>query len=421
MQFAPPLAYPGGEMAWFLLLLAMLGQLNLDEAQQRAVTTSPVLREYRSRVNENLYRVDEAYTQAAPTLNLNNYYLHQTPPVNFGTNPVILADNFSATLSLRQAIYTFGRLEWSSAAAELQTQASQAELAREEAKVKEEAALAYYDALLTREQVVIARDNLTSREAHLSDARKLEEAGVVARFDRVRDEAAFAKAGQGLLEASNRRDVARARLFILIGEPRTSNTTLAEAPAPSPPPEVLQKALDQALTTRPEMLAASFAVDAAHARVELAEAQDNPSLHFQSDLISRTANAIQPGNTWQAGIYFSIPLFDGGVSEAKANQAREVVNQLEAIRDNLRRSISLEVESLYLDLVSRWQRVTVASKETEAATEAARVARLRYLEGISSNVERLDAESALTSAQLDLAGARYQYLAGLARWRRAVP
>jgi outer membrane protein TolC len=237
----------------------------------------------------------------------------------------------------------------------------------------------------------------------------------------VRDEAAFAKAGQGLLEASNRRDVARARLFILIAEPRASNTTLQSPPEPSPPPTALEPALERALATRPEMLAAGFAVDASKARVELAEAQDNPSLHFQTDFISRTANAIQPGNSWQAGVYFSLPLFDGGVSEAKANQAREVVVQLEAIRDNLKRQVSLEVESLYLDLVSRWQRVDVARKEAAAAEEAARVARLRYLEGISSNVERLDAESALTSAQLDLAGARYQYLAGLARWRRAVP
>jgi len=408
-------------MTWFLLVLAVLGQLTVDDAQQRALATSPVLREYRSRANENLYRVDEAYTQAAPTLNLNSFYLHQTPPVSIGTQPVILADNFNATLSLRQAIYTFGRLEWSAAAAELQMQASQAELAREEAKVREEAALAYYDALLTQEQVAIARDNLVSREAHLQDARKLEEAGVAARFDRVRDEAAFAKAGQGLLEASNRRDVARARLFILIAEPRTSNTSLQSPPEPSPPPTALEPALERALATRPEMLAAGFAVDASKARVELAEAQNNPSLHFQTDFISRTANAIQPGNSWQAGVYFSIPLFDGGVSEAKANQAREVVAQLEAIRDNLKRQVSLEVESLYLDLVSRWQRVDVARKEAAAAEEAARVARLRYLEGISSNVERLDAESALTSAQLDLAGARYQYLAGLARWRRAVP
>lgn len=408
-------------MQWFLLILALTGQLTVDQAQQRALATSPVLREYRSRSNEALYRVDEAYTQAAPTLNLNTFYLHQNPPVNIGTQPVILADNFNATLSLRQAIYTFGRLEWSAAAAELQMKSSQAELAREEARVNEEAALAYYDALLTQEQMAIAEDNLKSREAHLSDARKLEEAGVAARFDRVRDEAAFAKAGQGVLEAANRRDVARARLFILIAEPRGSNTTLQAPPAPSPPPVGLQESLERALSSRPEMLAAGFAVDAAHARVELAEAQNNPNLHFQTDFISRTANAIQPGNSWQAGLYLTFPLFDGGVSEAKANQAREVVNQLEAIRDNLKRQISLDVESLYLDLVSRWQRVEVARKEALAAEEAARVARLRYLEGISPNVERLDAESALTSAQLDLARARYEYLAGLARWRRAVP
>ncbi|MCE7870357.1 hypothetical protein DYH09_08275 [bacterium CPR1] len=406
-----------------LLALSASGQeLTLDQARQQAVKNSNVLREYRAREAESGYQVDEAYTLGNPTLGLtaNTNYLTPTVTVPFGPVPTQITENFnySVGISLRQAIYTFGRLHWRTQAAELAQRARREDLSREQNRVLEEVTLAYLEVLKSQDRVSLAEANLKARQEGLQNARSLLANGAAPRFDLVRDEAALAQAQEGLLEARNLATITRATLFSLMGRP-DDGSQLAVVEEDEAPPQDLQAAKMRALATRPELAALTWSVEAARARIQVAESEDNPSLGFETSYQRRNPVGFNKADQWVTGLVLTIPLFDGGVSEARAGQAEEVVKQLEAMRDEAVRLVSLDLERLSSDLTTRHQRVEVARKGLEQAEEAARVARLRYQEGISVNVELLDTESALTRARLDLLNARYDYLGAWTRWRRA--
>lgn len=403
-----------------MLLFLAVSVLSLQQVQQEALLHSPSLREGESKVRESRYKVDEAYTLVNPTVQLTANGSRVTPPVEYGIGGVTLVTvqpeySYSAGVSLRQTLLTFGRLRWAAASAELSEKAVQADLQDRRLRVLEEASLAYYEALATADQVGVAEEQVTARQAHLQDAVKRVQAGPGTPFEIKRDEAALAQAEQTLLEARNRADLARVRLFTLIDRPDHGESleTVEELPAPPTEP------LESALARRYDLAASRWGVDAAEARVSLAESQDAPNLGMQTDYTTRNQVAFSPARQWTVGLNLQVPLYDGGLTEVRTLQAREIALQLEALDEQARRNASLELKSLVLDSTSRYQRLEVSERNLSSATEAARIARLRYQNGLSTNVELLDAQSALTAAQQEKVSARYQYLQTLARYRRA--
>jgi outer membrane protein len=395
--------------------------LTLGEVRDEALKTSPVLREYRSRKTEARFRVDEVYTQVAPTLGISANYTRLEPPLALsfgGLNFVAIAENnYDATLSLRQAIYTFGRLKWGAADAELQEKASKADLQYRQALVVENATVAFYQAGEASEQVRIAQQNYATRKAHLADAHAQVDAGISPAYDIKRDEAAFASAEQQLLAAQNRRSLTLVQLYLIMGIPQDGREPTQDILPLPQPPELL--ALGNVVAQREDLESVRWAYEAAKARVSLARTTDAPRLDFQTDYSRRNPITFSPAYEFDALIQLSLPIFDGGLTKAKVGQASAVVEQLSAQYDNAVRQVKLELDSYYLDLSTRWKTIDSAQRALDAAQEASRIATLRYQNGLSPNLETLDAESSLTQAEQDLATARFEYLVSLAHYRRA--
>jgi outer membrane protein len=398
-----------------------LPTLTLEEAQKTALDTSPTLRDYRSRRAEARFKVDEAYTIVAPNISVGANYTEISPSVavNFGGMNIvaIAAHNYDVTLTLQQAIYTFGRLKWSAANAELLEKASKADLAYQQSRVLEDATVAYYMAGEASEQVRIAEQNYNARRGHLADSQALVNAGAAAPYDVKRDESALATAEQQLLEAQNKRALALVQLYTIMGIGQDGREPVRAAFSLTPPPELAS--IVSVVSSRQDLEAERWAREAAVARVSLAHTGNAPRLDFDTDYSRRNAITFTPDHLFEATIQFSFPIFDQGLTRTKVDQAKEVVEQLSAQYDNAVRQVKLELESYYLDIVNRWKRLDSAQRALDAAQEAERIAVLRYQNGLSQNIETLDAESTLTQAQQDLLTARYEYLISWAHYRRA--
>ncbi|HXE73981.1 MAG TPA: TolC family protein, partial [Candidatus Nitrosotenuis sp.] len=390
-------------------------------ALQRALTTSPVLAQARARLAEARYKVDEAYVPAYPTLDLTATYFRQYPSLTFpGGTTIVAADNYNVTTVVRQALYTFGRLRWGALAAELAERSAREDFRKEAEALLTRTSLAYLDLLVAQEDEAIQQDQVEARLAHLSDAEKLFAAGVVARFDVIKSQADVLQARQDLLVAANRRQLAEASLASLVGLPPGTSLVAEPVPEAPPPPQSPDEGLQRALERRPELTSLAWAVEAARARVRLAQAQDSPNLSLQSQYVRRNATGFSTEYQWVTSVILSVPLFDGGLSAARAGQAEAVVAQLQAGLEEQRRLVRLEVQSAWLDLRTNFERIAVAQKNLEQAEEALRVARVRYQAGVGSNLEQTDAETAWTRARLELATARFRHQAAYARWLQAV-
>lgn len=414
-----------------LLLLAAGGPawaepipVDFRSALKAAVDTSPDLEARRARIAQAHWSTEEARAPGNPQMGVETTWTHLDPEVAipFGGRSVVVspADSYKAAFILRQAVATFGRLHYGVLASEMAERAALEDYRQALAAELATTADAYLAGLLAEEEVSIATQLLGAREAALRDAEALFEAGSVARFDVLRVQSEATRARQILVEAKNRQKIAEARLAIRMGLPTGSDLVLAPILTEDPPPTDMTPGLDQALSRRPELLALGWAMESARARIGLAESQSKPVLNLQTQGFSQTVAGFTPGEQWVTGLVFSVPFYDGGAARAQEGRAREAVRELGAGLEGARRSVRLDVESSFLNLSSRWERIAQAKQGLEEASEAARVAEVRYQSGLSTSTELIEAQTALAQARQALAAARYGYLGASVDWTRAI-
>ncbi len=407
-----------------LVLLLFAGvhaeTLDVQQAVTRALETSPTLAEYRARVREALYQVDEAYTGYYPTLGFTGSYSNIQPQVQFDGFTIQPEHNYTLLLVLNQAIYTFGRLKWATKSAELNELAIREQYRREIETLMLTTALEFGSAILTDQAVGIAEANLKARETQLKDAQTLFAAGKVARFDVLNGEADRSSARQALLQAQNRRDLARSRLLSRLQLPPETELTLIPLSVERTFQPDLKQGREQAQKERPELKALDFAVDAANARVNLAAAQDNPNLSLRSQAQQQNVTGFVPGQQYTTAITFSWPIFDGGLTASRVSQGQEIVEQLVQSREETRRTVLLEVDQAYLDLTNAQEQLQVAQVATKQAEEAERVAQVRYKAGVSTSLELQDAIAETSRARFGEAQAEFDFFSAQCRWYRAV-
>ncbi len=396
--------------------------LDLEAALRLAEQSSPSLRQARSRVAEAGFRVDEAFVPAYPNLQLSAGYTHIDPEIQvpLGPRPVTIAaaDNYLVNLAIQQNLLTFGRLEWGTEAAELSRRAAESDLSAAQANLREYTEALYRGALSAREGVAVAEEALLAARAQLQDSENLVREGVAAPFDVIRSRSQVLQAEQDLLSACQRRDAANLRLAVHLGLPSEPPLDLAAAPSVPPPPEALADAVTVALQARPELEALRYSAEAAGARTRFTGSQDNPLLSLNAGYLRRNEVAFTREYQWTAGLQLAVPLYDGGLTAARVGQAEEAAAQVRARLEESERAVRVEVESTWLDLRTAWNQVRVARQKLIELQEARRLANLRYQSGISTNVERLEAEAAWTQARFGLVRSELDYALAWARWVR---
>ena len=168
------------------------------------------------------------------------------------------------------------------------------------------------------------------------------------------------------------------------------------------------------LLVRPDIQAAEEQLRAARANIGAARAAFFPtiSLTGNAGLASSDLGGLfgSDGFSWSFGPSVSLPIFDWGAREASLDlaEAREV--EQVAIYEKTVQTAFREVSDGLAG--RRWLAEQVAALENGVAAQErlARLARLRYREGVADYLEVLDAERNLFSAQQQLLTTRRAYL-----------
>lgn len=112
---------------------------------------------------------------------------------------------------------------------------------------------------------------------------------------------------------------------------------------------------------------------------------------------------------WSVTLAVTLPVFDGGVTEARIREARLRLEQLTVLEAQMKQRVQLEVRRAWLGVEQSNAQLVTASAAVGQAREADRIARLRYEAGVGTALDVLLAQAALAQAELALATARFQY------------
>jgi len=282
---------------------------------------------------------------------------------------------------------------------------------------------AYQGVARAEEFVRVADEALRNAQERLRLIRAQVEAGVAAQFDLLRAETAVAQAEQAVLNARNQRELAAAALNNLLG--RDLNTPVQVA-KPERLPELqlppLETLTQQAFQNRPELIAAQRGIELAQVGITSARRSLLPNIVLtgQADFNLNTSVFNPRRETYTGVAVLSVPIWDGGIARAREAQARDDLEIAQLRLKQAQEGIALEVRQAYLNLQDAQKRLEVARKGLEQATEALRLARVRFEAGVSPQLEISDAELAFTQAQTNLVNAQFDYLDAYAALLRAI-
>lgn len=401
--------------------------LTLEEAVSLALRNNRAVQISTLGVDKTRNALREARSNANFTIQGNATYTRfdRVAEARFGPQTVRIGniENRTARITLTQIIDISGLVRTAVRAANVTLTVSELELARTRNDTILQVVQAYQGVARADEFVRVAEEALSNAQERLRLVRAQVDAGVAAQFDLLRAETAVAQAEQAVLNARNQRELAAAALNNLLGRDLDAPVQVvkpARLPEETLPP--LETLTQQAYENRPELIAARRGVDLAQIGIETARRSLLPNIVLtgQADFNLNTS-AFNPRRETYTGVaVLSVPIWDGGIARAREAQARDDLQIAQLRLQQAREGVALEVRQAYLNLQDAQKRLAVAQKGLEQATEALRLARVRFEAGVSPQLEISDAELAFTQAQTNLVNAQFDYLDAYAALLRAV-
>ncbi|OYT74880.1 MAG: hypothetical protein CFK49_06190 [Armatimonadetes bacterium JP3_11] len=401
--------------------------LTLDEAIEIALRNNRAVQISARNLDKSRNAVREARGNALPQIQANAAYTRfdRVATARFGPQPIRLGniENRTARITLTQVIDISGIVRTAVRAASVFVSISELEYERTRNDTILQVTQAYQGVARADEFVRVAEEALKNAQERRRLIRAQVDAGVAAQFDLLRAETAVAQAEQALLNARNQRELAVAALNNLLG--RDLNTPV-QVVKPTTLPPLQEAELDaltqQAYQNRPEIVAAERGVELARVNIQNARRGALPSIVLtgQADFNLNTSPFNPRRESYTGTVVLSAPIWDSGITRAREAQARDDLEIAQLRLQQAKEGVALEVRQAYLNLRDAQKRLAVAQKGLEQATEALRLARVRFEAGVSPQLEISDAELAFTQAQTNLVDAQFDYLDAYAALQRAI-
>ena len=260
----------------------------------------------------------------------------------------------------------------------------------------------YLQVLAVGARVDSARAQLETANALYQQNAQRRAVGIVAQLDVDRSQVQALTQQQRLV--SLEADFAKQKITLarMIGLPPVESYLLGDRVAFSAaPPLTLEDALRQAREQRADLKAAGAQVEAAERALAAARAQRLPTVNVNADVgtLGNTPESSQV--TYAVAGAVRVPIWLGGRTGALILQAEAAVDQRRAELEDLTSQVEADVRKAFLDLRATTTQVEVAERNRQVAGQALTLTRQRYDAGVSDNVEVIQAQEALSTAELD--------------------
>jgi OMF family outer membrane factor len=330
---------------------------------------------------------------------------------------------FNGSLSLRYNLYTSGQRDASIKAARQQVRLSELEVQRQAEQLQLDVSNDYYNAQQAEIQVRIAQAAVNNAQVSLRDTAAQERAGLGTRFDVLQAQVTLANAQQNLTQARNLQITSRQQLAQRLSFNDQAELTLADPVAAAGTWTLnLEQSIVLALSNRVELaqFIARRTIAIQNRRIALSSLGPRLTAFANLNAFDRFFDDASLQYGYSLGMQVSFSLYDGGSARASAAQQTENIAIAETNFANNKNQIRLQVEEAYISLQSNLQNIQTSKSGVDQATEALRLARLRFQAGVGTQSDVTSAEADLTQAQGNLLAATLDYNRALATLQRAV-
>ncbi|MCZ2076451.1 MAG: TolC family protein [Bryobacterales bacterium] len=418
-----------------------LHPLTLTEAVRIALEKHPDIGKARASADALKGRIREVRAQALPEISILSTATRWRDPSllnasgldNFPEelrealvpSPVNL---FDYSISVKQPVYTAGKVGTALRLASVEAEGSLAEIDRAQQDVALDVVKAFYAVMWSERYYELVEATQQQRQLHLEMARTRLKNGVATEVDVLRSQVAVANGMPDLVRARNAIRQARSRLNYFLVRPLDHPTAVSgvfeEKFWEQQDLEALWK---EAQRRRPELQRLSIALRSAAAQIDLARAESRLRLDFASTygiMARMPENLANPQFArWTVGLNFTLPVFDGFRRSGLVWQATANERAARLERQKMEQQVRLAL-SQGLDNLAAARETVEASRA--AVNEAERVLSMtqdNYKYGAATTLDIVDAQTAVSLAGTNLLRGLHDYSVARAelKWTMGLP
>ncbi|MCB0836343.1 MAG: TolC family protein [Bacteroidetes bacterium] len=305
-----------------------------------------------------------------------------------------------------QAAKTFVELS------EVNTSRSQEEVALAVSK-------AYYQALISEEQLNLIDANIERLKTLYTETQSLNEAGFVEKIDVDRLNISYNNLKLEKSKVERFVELSKSMLKFQMGMPISEPISFSEKARElmeTPNMEIVLDDFDP--NNRIEFTLLSTRLKLENYNLRRYRAGYMPSLYgftsMQWNAQRDEFNLFSTNEKWfpiaVMGLQLNIPIFDGFRKHQQIQQSKLAIRKIENEEIILQQSVSLEIQSAVTNLNNSLETLNAAEKNVELAREVYRVSQIKYKEGVGSSLELNDAETQLKQAESSQLSGMFEYL-----------
>ncbi len=322
-------------------------------------------------------------------------------------------------ITLQQMLYDFGVTQNQATIRKLEYEGQKSTLSETINTVIYETKDAYFNLLYAYENKRVAETTVSQYTMFYDQAKAFYEIGLNPKVDVTIAESNLSNAKLQLIQASNAVNLAVAKLNNVMGVPFIEPYDVKERLRYEPVDITLEKAVEIARDSRPDLKLAETKVETAKQTLKLVKKSYFPTLSIEGQG-QVGGKSFTSNYGYNIGGYLNFPTINGMLIKNEIKEARYLYDKEIANAINTQNQIFLEIQNAYLTLVEKKNQIPVAILQVKQAKENYELSYGRYRVGEADPIELKEAQTTYQTAQLNYYGALYQYNVAKASLEKAI-
>jgi outer membrane protein TolC len=384
--------------------------MDISEALDLTLNNNPDLLSIRQEADKAFAFKLQADGARKPELGLSAYVDYQKE--NQASDGSDRRDNKVARVTLSHTLYSGGRNEALDRQAGQVSEIAGKNLADAKNRVAGELLVRFYNVLLQERRVETVRSGIATSELHLREVSKMSELGLSNRLEVIRASQQLAVNRANLSSAEGDLDKAVISLMSHMAVQPEDRRPVSGSLEAIDAGGSMRESLEAAMSNRADRSALERQVEYQKNQIDIEGSASKPkvTLGLSAGILDPYRGADTADDTWRAELSVTIPIFDRDAARSGVIRARAVMEQDRIALSRKDLDIKSEVESSWREIETTRERLESSSLALELAEESLRLARVGFQEGVTPQLDLLQAQTSLTESSLDRLSALYSHM-----------
>lgn len=335
-------------------------------------------------------------------------------PGSMFVTPFTEQDIFSASLQAMWPIYTGGQITAAQGIqkAKVAEEQQQQELSRRELFTT--LVDRYYAVSVTAALVQTQQQLVDSLQQHYHHALQLEQQGQIAKVERLNARVALDDAEVTLGSAKRQYEMAHIALSRLLHDTDASiSSPMFVLSNPLSLPQLTELTLKQ----HPALKLLNAKEQQAKGLIDLENGKYQPTVYLYGNYTLYEDDSLLSQMTpdWMVGVGVKVPLITRDGRSGKVQAAKSALLQARYTKAQTTQDLSLLVDQSYRQMLQAQEEISALESSKALAEENLKLRELAFSQGLSTSLERVDAEIKLSAVKTKALAAHYRYLQAYAR------